>query len=532
MIDLEKRKRVMERSIKLGHCICNPKQGCPCDLFKEKDICLCAGERLEETSQEVRLTTLVENPGCASKINQNDLQKVLAALPAITDPRVLVSAHTCDDAGVYSLDDQSALVQSVDVFAPSVDDPYAFGQIAAANSLSDIYAMGGRPLTALSIIGFPVDTLSHWIMSQIMRGGLHKMQEAGVTVIGGHSINDRDLKFGFAVTGLINPSRIVTNDKVQVGDALVLTKPIGVGVIAFANQLGRASPSAMADIARSMGELNKVAAEIMLEMGVQAATDVTGFGLLGHLSEMVRQSRVAVEIFADQVSVFPAALDYIRQGIISGAAERNKDYASQYVTSANDVSEEMQYLLYDPQTSGGLLMAIPDHRAHSLVARLREKGVQHAAVIGRATAPSKGEIVVKKTQTRASRRRPLREAKVEQPHEVASAPCCEPEAQPECCAAPPETSEEQPAATAPIKEKFTDFVRQASAQGALSVQQKELIAIALSLVCKCEPCAKIHIGKARALGLSNEEIEEAAWMAIAFGGAPTLMFYDSLKQKR
>ena len=220
MIDLEKRRRVMQRSMTLGHCICNPKLACPCDVFKEKDICTCAGERIENAVGEASLTKLVEKAGCASKINQNDLKKALADLPEITDPRVLVGSNTCDDAGVYRLNGDMALVQTVDVFAPSVDDPYTFGQIAAANSLSDVYAMGGRPLTALSIIGFPIETLSHRVMTQILRGGTDKMNEAGVVVIGGHSINDRDPKFGYAVTGTVEPSKIVTNDGAKPGDLL------------------------------------------------------------------------------------------------------------------------------------------------------------------------------------------------------------------------------------------------------------------------------------------------------------------------
>jgi len=292
MVDREKRRRIMQRSIKLGHCICNPKEPCPCDIFKQNNVCLCAGERLKEVSENVPLTQSVENAGCASKINQTDLKIVLAGLPAITDPRVLVGSDTCDDAGVYKLTDDLALVQSVDVFTPNVDDPYIFGQIAAANSLSDIYAMGGKPVTALSIVGFPIETMSHKIMNQMLRGGIDKMKEAGVEVIGGHSIKDTEIKFGFAVTGVINPKKIITNDKAQPGDVLILTKPLGTGIISFASQLDRASREHMEVIGRSMAELNKVAAEIMVETGVTTATDVTGFGLMGHLSEMVAQSGV------------------------------------------------------------------------------------------------------------------------------------------------------------------------------------------------------------------------------------------------
>jgi selenide,water dikinase len=396
MVDKEKRRRIMQRSIKLGHCICNPKEPCPCDVFKQKNVCLCAGERLEEVSENVPLTQFVENAGCASKINQTDLKIVLAGLPAISDPRVLVSADTCDDAGVYKLTDDLALVQSVDVFTPNVDDPYIFGQIAAANSLSDIYAMGGKPVTALSIVGFPIETMSHKIMNQMLRGGIDKMKEAGVEVIGGHSIKDTEIKLGFAVTGIVDPKKIITNDKAQPGDVLILTKPIGTGVISFASQLDRASKEHMEVIGRSMAELNKVAAETMVEAGVITATDITGFGLMGHLSEMVAQSGVTVEIYVDQVPFFDGVLDFVREDLISGAIERNREYAAQFVEVGEGVSEEVEIALYDPQTSGGFLIAVKKGHAEMLVTKLREKGSNSAVIIGKIIAKSEGKIILMK----------------------------------------------------------------------------------------------------------------------------------------
>ena len=395
MTDLEKRKLIMQRSIKLGHCICNPKEPCPCDLFKDKNVCLCAGERLEDTGEKIKLTKFVENAGCASKINQNDLKIVLAGLPKTEDPRVLVSADTCDDAGVFKISDDLALVQSVDVFTPSVDDPYTFGQIAAANSVSDIYAMGGSPLTALSIIGFPIEIMSHRIMNQILRGGVDKMKEAGVSIVGGHSIKDNEVKFGFAVTGTIDPKKIITNNKAKPGDILVLTKPIGTGVIGFASQIGKASAESLNTISRSMAELNKIPAEIMMEMKVRTATDVTGFGLMGHLSEIAAQSKVTIEIFVDQVPVFDGIFDYIRQGMISGAIERNKEFASLYVTTSPEVKEERETVLYDPQTSGGLLIAIHPDGAEELVSRLKKKGIDFTTIIGSVVSKSDGQIILK-----------------------------------------------------------------------------------------------------------------------------------------
>ena len=255
MKNLEKRSRVMRRSMQLGHCICEPKKTCPCDTLREQDLCPCAGERADVWTGTVRLTQLVESPGCASKIDQATLRQVLHGLPFFDDPRVLVGAPAGDDAGVFRLDAETALVQTVDVFSPSVDDPYTFGQIAAANSLSDVYAMGGRPLTALSIVGFPAATLPHHILHDILRGGIDKMAEAGVSVLGGHSIKDGEIKAGFAVTGLVHPDRILTNAEARPGDRLILTKPLGTGILGFAAQIGRAPAGAMEAAARCDGTI-------------------------------------------------------------------------------------------------------------------------------------------------------------------------------------------------------------------------------------------------------------------------------------
>jgi selenide,water dikinase len=347
--------------------------------------------------KEIRLTDYVESAGCASKINQSDLKIALAGLLAIDDENVLVSADTADDAGIYKISQEMALVQSVDVFTPNVDDPYTFGEIAAANSVSDIYAMGGKPLSALSIIGFPIDRLDHEIMNKILKGGIDKMKEAGVAVIGGHSIKDSEIKFGFAVTGTIHPNRIITNDKAKVGDVLILTKPLGTGVISFANQLGKAFPFNIAAISRSMAELNKAAAEVMTEMGVTTATDVTGFGLLGHLAEMANQSGVSAEIYTDCIPLFDDVLDFVRMEMISGAVERNREYAVRYVTKDASIDAEWETVLYDPQTSGGLLMSLDEEKKEEALRRLREKGVETADVVGKIVAESEGEIILKKS---------------------------------------------------------------------------------------------------------------------------------------
>ncbi|HVP91141.1 MAG TPA: selenide, water dikinase SelD [Terriglobales bacterium] len=396
MIDYKKRQRIMGRSIRLGHCICNPKEPCPCDLFKRKNVCLCSGEREKDAPENVALTALVENAGCASKIGQADLKRALAGLPRTRDRRVLVSSDTCDDAGVFRLDARTALVQSVDVFTPVVDDPYVFGQIAAANSVSDIYAMGGRPLTALSIIAFPIDRLSPRVMNRMLQGGADKLREAGTALLGGHSIKDSEIKFGFAVTGLVRPDRMTVNSKARPGDVLVLTKPIGTGTLSFARQIGRAPKKGLEEAERSMTELNRAAAEAMTAARVTTATDITGFGLAGHLSEMAAQSGVQVEVYAESIPVFAGVMGLIRDGVISGAVERNRDSAGRFVKRAKGVGQELETLLYDPQTSGGLLIAVRPSRAESLLAALKKKGVGAAAVIGRVTGRGPARIVLKK----------------------------------------------------------------------------------------------------------------------------------------
>ena len=394
MIDFEKRRRVMSRSIKLGHCICNPKEPCPCDLFKQKNVCLCSGEREEDAAEDVPLTSFVENAGCASKISQNDLKLALAGLPHVFDPKVLIGSESCDDAGVYKLNDKLALVQTVDVFTPCVDDAYVFGQIAAANSVSDVYAMGGTPLTALSIVAFPIEKLSPRIMNRMLQGGIDKMAEAGTVVIGGHSIKDKEIKFGFAVTGVIRPQKIISNDKAKPGDVLILTKPIGTGAICFAAQLKRAKKTWLAEISRSMSALNRAAAEVMIKAGVRCATDVTGFGLAGHLSEIAVQSGVTAEVRAKTIPVFDGVMDCFRKGIISGAVERNRESASKYVEKDAGVDEALETLVYDAQTSGGLLMCVPRPKAAAVLRELKAKGAKKAAIIGRIVGKSEGKILL------------------------------------------------------------------------------------------------------------------------------------------
>jgi selenide,water dikinase len=482
MIDTDRRKRVMQRSIKLGHCICNPRQPCPCDEFKEKNICACAGERLDSPSGDVRLTQLVEKPGCASKIDQAFLKSVLQGLPSIDDPRILVGVPAGDDAGVYDLCNGQALVQTVDVFTPSVDDPYLFGQVAAANSVSDIYAMGGTPMTALSVIGFPSRKIPDSAMKDILRGGIDKMNEAGVVIIGGHSINDDQIKAGFAVTGLIDKNRIVTNAGVKPGDVLILTKPLGTGIVAFAGQIGRAAQEHLQAAGQSMTELNRAASELMLQFGAHACTDVTGFSLMGHLAEMARASGVDVELVWDDIPLLPGVLDYAAAGILPGAIERNRESCGKQTSADASLPAEMIDICYDAQTSGGLLIAIEQTKAADLVKALHDHGVSAATIIGKATAVGTGSIHLKTTGRR----------------QVPS-----------------------PAADSGVMDQI-----KVGSSANLDAYTKQAIAIALSVALQRESDLKMHIANARKKGFTQDEIDEAARMAVNFAGSPAMVFYE------
>jgi selenide,water dikinase len=310
------------------------------------------------------------------------LDSVLARLPKQSDPNVLVSYDTADDAGVYQLTPDLALVQTVDFFTPIVDDPYTFGQIAAANSLSDVYAMGGRPISALSIVGFPNTGRDVALLEEILRGGLAKMQEASCTVIGGHSIGDDEMKFGYAVTGLINPTRILKNAGARPGDRLILTKRLGTGIIGTALKEHRASDVSVAAAVASMCALNRDASEIALKFDVHAGTDVTGYGLLGHAREMATSSGVSLIFDASRVEFLPEARDYSREGFIPGGLKRNSEFLAGCVEFAAHVPPEVRNLFFDPQTSGGLLLAVDGEDAAPLLQALRDREIP-ASEIGK-----------------------------------------------------------------------------------------------------------------------------------------------------
>lgn len=344
------------------------------------------------TEQVVRLTQQVKAGGCASKLPPGSLRAVLSKLPVQDDPNLLVGFETSDDAGIYRIAPNLALVQTVDFFTPLVDDPFTFGQIAATNALSDVYAMGGRPVSALALVCYP-QTGNLEILEQVMRGGLAKMTEAGCSVVGGHSVRDEEMKFGYAVTGVIDPAKVKTNARAVAGDVLILTKPIGTGVITTALKQGKAEQAWVDAAVRSMTTLNRTAAETAAKFaGVHAMTDITGFGLMGHGREMAVGSGVTLEIQTSNVPVIEGALDAVSAGAIPGGLISNREFAECTVADAEGVAipDELRKLMYDPQTSGGLLISVSQEQADGMLEALRAAEVS-AVQIGRVVAPRTSE---------------------------------------------------------------------------------------------------------------------------------------------
>ncbi len=318
---------------------------------------------------------------------------MLSDIPVETDPRVLVDFRTADDAGVYAWESGPALVQTVDFFTPIVDDPYIYGEIAAANSLSDVYAMGGRPLTALAVAGFPEDLVDAETIAQVFRGGHDTLRLAGVVLLGGHTVRDREIKFGYAITGAVSPDRIWRNAGARPGDALILTKPIGTGIVGTAIKFGRAPGDVAARAVAGMRALNRAAAEAVADLAVHACTDVTGFGLLGHASEMAIASGVSIAIDAAAVPVIEGILPLVAQNK-SGGLHTNLSHFGSAVEMDSGVPPLLADLLFDPQTSGGLLLSLAPEQASLALARLAAAGVE-AALIGGATARGKKTITVR-----------------------------------------------------------------------------------------------------------------------------------------
>jgi len=315
-----------------------------------------------------------------------DLSRALAALPVNSDPRLLVGRETFDDAGVFRLSDDLALVQTVDFFAPIVDDPFDFGQIAAANALSDVYAMGGQPLTAMNIVAFPTSDLPLDILTGILAGGQDKVHEAGAFIVGGHTVVDTELKYGLAVTGRAHPDFLLTNAGARPGDQLILTKPIGNGILATAGKRGQLSPEAQRAMLGAMKMLNGVASRAALAVGSRCATDVTGFGLLGHMSHIARASKVTLRVDLDAIPVFHGVREAVRARFVTDGAKRNAEYLRDLVRWEKG-TEEDRAILHDPQTSGGLVVCVSPGRVANYLSR-----VEGSTVVGEVT--ERGEVAI------------------------------------------------------------------------------------------------------------------------------------------
>jgi selenide,water dikinase len=342
----------------------------------------------------VRLTQVAKRAGCAAKHPPGYLFPLLGRLPPLTDPNVLIGSSTADDAAVYRMSDELALVLTTDFFTPVVDDPYDFGAVAAANALSDVYAMGGKPLTALNLVGFPDDTLDASVLAEILRGGAEKAREAGIDLVGGHTIKTDEPIYGLAVTGTVHPDRVVSNAGGKPGDLLVLTKPLGIGILTTAAKQNKDTLGAIGTAITLMKTLNREACEAMTTVGVHAATDVTGFGLLGHLRNVVAASGCSATVWLDEVPVVDAAWTYVREGIAPGGTHANWRYSNDHVTYEDGIDKTAQLVLADAQTSGGLLIAVEPAKAEALVEGLMHRGTPAYRIVGMLGEGPAGKIRV------------------------------------------------------------------------------------------------------------------------------------------
>jgi selenide,water dikinase len=314
-------------------------------------------------------------------------------LPPVTDERLLVGYAFADDAGVYRVSDDLALIQTVDVFTAIVDDPYDYGRIVAANCLSDCYAMGGVPITAMNIVGFSTTEYPLWVMSEMLKGGSDKLIEAGVTLCGGHTIDDLELKYGMSITGVAKPSRFVTNAAARCGDKLVLTKPLGTGILSTALKKQLIGEEVLRRITKSMAELNRRASEVMVEVGAHACTDITGFGILGHGTELAKASGVALRLSLAALPKFPEAIEHAQAGATKGLYS-NRGFFAEGVEFHDCITEPERLFLFDAQTSGGLLVALPEDAAREMVRRLHDEGYPDPAIVGAVLEEPKGKIIV------------------------------------------------------------------------------------------------------------------------------------------
>jgi selenide,water dikinase len=338
----------------------------------------------------MKLTSLSRFAGCGAKLGPGLLDKALCGLSQPAYPDLIADFRHAEDAGVLKLTDTLALIHTVDFFPPIVDDPFMFGRIAAANALSDVYAMGGRPSTAACIVGFPSDTLDISILQKMMEGGLAALGEASCPLVGGHSVDDKELKFGYAVTGTVHPGCVWLNNSLRGAEKLILSKPIGTGLITTAEKAGLASPKALAVAIESMSTLNRMAFETLAAYEVRACTDVTGFGLVGHACEMAADSPCDIRLFPRDVPLLPSVLEYAAMGLVPEGTYRNRSFRMPFANNKAGIDDDLLNVLFDPQTSGGLLAAVDTVKADAALERLRDAGVP-AAIVGE-TVPGKGMV--------------------------------------------------------------------------------------------------------------------------------------------
>ncbi|MEN8122375.1 MAG: selenide, water dikinase SelD [Bacteroidota bacterium] len=349
---------------------------------------------INNINKEIKLTHFTHGLGCACKIRPQYLERILKDLPISTDPRVMIGNNNSDDAAVYKINDETAIVQTVDFFTPVVDNPYDFGQIAAANSISDIYAMGAKPLFALNIVGFPDNRLPEGVLKEILQGAADKAKEAGIEILGGHTVEDTEPKFGMTVTATIHPKKIISNSGAKPGDVLILTKPIGTGIIATGIKRGMVDAKLAQKATNIMSELNAKAAEIMSHFPVNACTDVTGFGLLGHLKEMTTASNINAEILYDKIPFIDGVFDLALADIIPGGTKNNMEFVSSKIIYDKNMSELEKLIINDAQTSGGLLISLPEKCKDDYLEKCKEKGIKYSTFIGTILEKGNGKIRV------------------------------------------------------------------------------------------------------------------------------------------
>jgi selenide,water dikinase len=331
--------------------------------------------------EKIRLTQMVKTAGCAAKLFPNLLNECLKGIEWNTNENVIVGFEGKDDAGVYKFDDNNFLIHTTDFFTPVVDDPYTFGQIAATNSLSDIYAMGGKPISALNIVAFP-QTENLEILKEILRGGHYKSSEANCVILGGHSVDIPNILYGLAVTGTINPTNLKTNKNAKVGDVLILTKALGTGLLNNCIKYSKIDKQVYKNLIQSMTRLNCSAAEAMVSLKANACTDITGFGLAGHSYQMAVASKMVLHILVNKIPLLDGAIEAVNQNMLTRGDKSNRDYTKNYTKCIGEVNTDFEHILYDPQTSGGLLISIPEKNSITLLKRLKENGDEYSAIIG------------------------------------------------------------------------------------------------------------------------------------------------------